>query len=44
MVAEEEEGEELGRWEDPFDGLSESSPGILDHCIHVHMYTCMCVV
>ena len=29
-VADDDE-EELGSWEDPFDGLSESNPGITDH-------------
>ena len=39
-TAADEEEEELGRWEDPFDGLSMSSPGITDHCC-IHIITNM---
>ena len=40
MVCREEElaaagEEELGGWEDPFDGLSKSSPGIVDLVLYM---------
>ena len=31
LEEEEEEEAELGKWEDPFDGFSESSPGIVNY-------------